>query len=84
LQGSLGLFSEILDGLLSWSALFCGFIPLIVACLRRPYSILLMPDAIDSILDASSSSKIESKASSFDFRCWDYHLASILDGGSII
>jgi hypothetical protein len=43
-----------------------------------------MSDAIDSMLDASSSSKIEFKASSFDFRWWDHHLASILDGGSII
>jgi len=51
-----------------------------VVSFPSPYSILLMSDAIDSMLDASSSSKIESKASSFDFGWSDHHLASILDG----
>jgi hypothetical protein len=41
-------------------------------------------DAVKSILDALSSSMIESTASSFDFRWWRNHLASILDGGAII
>jgi hypothetical protein len=41
-------------------------------------------DAIKLILDALSSSMIESMASSFDFRWWRNHLASILDGGAII